>query len=148
MAITTVSDYVIWTKHIHGDPELVARIHALWAGLTIELDVDGVRGIWRKMDDGSDGRETPGIRPLGAAQIAWRSLYRERRGETVTIAEVETHGGVAETAKAAPEKPLISPPMAKTEEERQAALQALLDAWKQGYRSEGPRMTRDEMHER
>ena len=57
MATTTVSDYVIWAKHIHGDPELVARIHALWAGQTIELEVDGLRGTWRKMDDGADGRQ-------------------------------------------------------------------------------------------
>ena len=55
MASTTVSDYVIWAKHIHDDPELVARVLNMWAGETLQLEVDGVRGTWRKMDDGADG---------------------------------------------------------------------------------------------
>ena len=148
MATTTVSDYVIWTRHIHGDPELTTRIHELWAGQTIELEVDGLRGTWRKMDDGTDGRPTSGIRPIGAAQAVWRALYKRRRGETVTIHEAPAHGGVAETTRAAPEKSLISPPMAKTEAEREAAFNELMNAWWQGWRSDGTKMTRDEMHER
>jgi len=45
MASTTVSDYVIWAKHIHDDPELVQRVLSMWAGETIHLEVDGVRGV-------------------------------------------------------------------------------------------------------
>jgi hypothetical protein len=73
MATTTVSDFVIWTKHIHGDPGLTARIHELWAGQTIELEVDGLTGTWRKMDDGSDGRPTPGIRSAPPRRSGARS---------------------------------------------------------------------------
>jgi hypothetical protein len=148
MATTTISDYVVWAKHVHGDQGLLARIHALWAGQTIELEVDGLRGTWRKMDDGTDGRSTPGIRPIGAAQAVWRALYKRRRGETVTIREAPAHGGVAEAPEAETRKPLIFPPMAKTEEERQAAFERLMNAWKEGHRSDGTKMTRDEMHER
>jgi hypothetical protein len=149
MATTIVSDYVIWATHIHGDPALRERIHALWAGQTIELEVDGLRGTWRKMDDGSDGRPTPGIRPLGAAQTAWRALYGARRGEQVTIREADAqHGGVAETTRTAPQGPLIYPAMAKTPEEREAAFQELMNAWREGWKSDGTKMTRDEMHER
>lgn len=146
MATATVSDFVIWTKHIHGDPELTARIHAMWAGETIQLEVDGVRGVWRKMDDGADGRPTPGIRPIGAMQVVWRSLYKRRRGEAVTIRPVETQGGVAE----AEQRPrLVFPPLGKTEEERQAALERFLALGREGkYRSDGPYGPRDELYDR
>jgi hypothetical protein len=148
MATTTVSDYVIWAKHIHGDPQLVARVHALWAGETIELEVDGLRGIWRKMDDGADGRQTPGVRPIGAAQVVWRSLFKRRRGEVVTIREALSSGGVGEASDAERRSPLLFPPLGKTKEERRAALERLLNGWRQGYSSEDRTMTRDEMHER
>jgi hypothetical protein len=148
MATTTVSDYVIWTRHIHGDPELVERIHDLWAGQTLELEVDGVRGVWRKMDDGSDGRPTPGIRPLGAAQAVWRSLFRLRRGEVVAVKAVEPETGVSEASEAERRGRLVFPSLGKTQEERAAALDRLLNGWRQGYRSEGPYGPRDELYDR
>ncbi|HEY2709394.1 MAG TPA: hypothetical protein VGI95_15195 [Caulobacteraceae bacterium] len=148
MATTTISDFVIWTKHIHGDPELTGRIHALWAGETIELEVDGVRGVWRKMDDGADGRTTPGIRPIGAMQVVWRSLYKRRRGEAVSLRALEARGGVSETAPDEARSRLLFPPLGKTEEERRAALRSFLDFAKLGYRSEGPYGPRDELYDR
>lgn len=148
MASTTVSDYVIWAKHIHDDPELAQRVLAMWAGETIQLEVDGVRGTWRKMDDGADGRPTPGIRPIGAAQEVWRYLYKRRRGEVVTIMPVEASGGVSDSAEEMTRPRLLFPRLAKTEEERQAALERLLNGWRLGFSSDGRTMTRDEMHER
>jgi hypothetical protein len=148
MASTTVSDYVIWAKHIHDDPDLVQRVLAMWAGETIQLEVDGVRGTWRKMDDGADGRPTPGMRPVGSAQEVWRYLYKRRRGEVVSLRVIEPSPGVSEASEAERRERLIFPPLGKTQEERDAALAALLDAWRQGYSSEGRTMTRDEMHER
>ena len=41
MASTTVSDYVIWAKHIHDDPELVQRVLARFPGAQI-VAVNGV----------------------------------------------------------------------------------------------------------
>ena len=148
MASTTVSDYVIWAKHIHDDPELVQRILSMWAGETILLEVDGVKGTWRKMDDGADGRSTPGIRPIGAAAEVWRYLFKRRRGDVVTLTVIDDRPGVAEATETEQRAKLIFPPLGKTQEERDAALAALLDGWRQGYSSEGRTMTRDEMHER
>ena len=148
MASTTVSDYVIWAKHIHDDPELVSRVLAMWAGETIQLEVDGVRGTWRKMDDGADGRPTPGLRPVGSAQEVWRYLYKRRRGEVVSLKVVESASGVSEASEAERRERLIFPPLGKTQEERDAALHALLNAWRHGYRSDGPYGPRDELYER
>jgi hypothetical protein len=148
MATTIVSDYVIWAKHVHDDPELVQRIGSMWAGETIQLEVDGVRGTWRKMDDGADGRPTPGIRPIGSAAEVWRYLFRRRRGEVVALTVIEPNRGVSEASDAERRASLIFPPLGKTQEERDAALAALLDGWRQGYSSEGRTMTRDEMHDR
>ena len=85
MARTTISDFVIWAKQIHDDEDIGQRIASLSAGQTIDLIVDGVRGVWRKMDDGKDGRPTRGIRPLGRAQEFWRTLYESRRGDVVSL---------------------------------------------------------------
>ncbi|MEJ0067210.1 MAG: hypothetical protein WDM85_18860 [Caulobacteraceae bacterium] len=148
MASTTVSDYVIWAKHIHDDPDLAQRVLAMWAGETILLEVDGVRGTWRKMDDGSDGRPTPGIRPVGAAQEVWRYLYRRRRGEVVTLKVVEANPGVAEASDAERREKLLFPPLGKTQAERDAALHELLNFYKLDYRSDGPYGPRDELYDR
>ena len=148
MATTTISDYVIWAKHIHDDPELVERIRCMWAGQTIRLEVDGVGGVWRRMDDGKDGRATLGVRPLGAAQEVWRELYRRRRGETVSLKAAAEGAGVEEGVDIARRGALIFAPLGRTEDERAAALAALLDIGYQAYGSEGRTMTREEMHER
>ena len=149
MATTTVSDYVIWAKHIHDDVELQARIHDMWAGQTIQLEVDGVRGTWRKMDDGADGRPTSGLRPVGAAQVVWRSLYKRRRGEVVTVTAIEPDTGVSEASEAERRARLVFPPLGKTEAERRLALEAFLALGREGrYRSDGPYGPRDELYDR
>jgi hypothetical protein len=149
MATTTVADYVIWTKHIHDDADVVQRILAMWAGETIQLEVDGVPGTWRKMDDGRDGRATPGIRPVGAAQDVWRSLFRRRRGEVVALKVVESRPGVSEAAEAERRTKLVFPALGKTDAERKAALEAFLAVGREGrWRSEGPYASRDELYDR
>lgn len=132
-ARTVIRDYVIWSKHLHGDLSLPARIDALEAGESIELAVDGVPGTWTKMARGKDGRPTPGIRPVGSAQAFWRDLYEKRRGKEVSVRPV------------ADGKPVIHP--VGTPEDRMAAIDRLF-ALSDGWRSEGPKMTRDEMNER
>ena len=148
MASTTVSDYVIWAKHIHDDPELVQRVLAMWAGETIQLEVDGVRGTWRKMDDGADGRPTPGIRPVGSAQEVWRYLYKRRRGEVVSLEMIESNPGVSEASEADRREKLLFSALGKTQEERDVALHALLNFYKLGYRSDEPYGPRDELYDR
>ena len=142
MATTTVSDFVIWAKQVHDDGDLAERIIELGPGDTIDLIVDGVRGVWRKMDDGKDGRPTRGIRPLGRTQDFWRSLYESRRGDVVTL---ELPKGQSASPRGAA---LLSPPLGRTEVERRAALEALLDMGRQGWRSESDYASRDELYDR
>jgi len=139
MAKTPVRDVVIWAKHIHGDGELLATLEALHGGETIDLVVDGVRGVWSKMADGKDGRRTRGIRPVGAAQTVWKELYASRRGDVV---DVELAGDERDAGM------VIYPPLGRTEEERSAALERFLASGRLGHDSGGRTMTRDEMHER
>lgn len=138
-AETAVKDVVVWTKHVHGDRRITARLQALKGGEDVELLVDGVRGIWRKMADGVDGRPTAGIRPVGRMQQFWKELYASRRGETVTLELPEDDG---------PESgPLIFPahPDPKV---RAAALHALLNARGGGYSAQGWVFNRDELYDR
>lgn len=139
-AETTIKDVVVWTKHVHGDPQLTAKLNTLRGGEQIELSVDGFRGFWRKMNDGRDGRPTNGLRPVGRMQEFWQELYSTRRGEAVRIEFPESEGRDRRM------KPVIFPPLAQTREERDAALHALLTA--EGRSSEGRSLTRDEMNER
>lgn len=142
MARTTVRDVVIWVKHIHGE-DVSSRVLGLKGGETLDLVVDGVRGSWRKMDDGRDGRPTKGIRPIGRMQTFWRELHASRSGDVVSIELPQGEAG------AEAERPsLLFPALARTEDERQAALEAFLKLAGAGYRSNGLIITRDDMHDR
>lgn len=143
MAQITIKDDVIWKKHIHGDPALAEAVEQLRGGETIQLRVEGRAGLWRKMEDGSDGRPTSGLRPEGPMKEVWRELYRSRKGQIVAV----------ERDDESTEPPVTVPAnlfraLARTEAERRAAIDALLSAAGQGWRSDGEKMTRDEMHER
>jgi len=137
MAQTIVSDFVIWTKHIHGDAQIEKRILGLREGETLDLKVDGVVGTWNRMKDGKDGRPTPGIRPVGKAKDFWRELYDARRGDLVSLELL----GPADLN--GPQNTLT-----RTSDSKREALEAYLALSGQGWRSEGRTFDRDEMHER
>ena len=142
VALTTISDFVIWAKHIQGDPHLSQRVLALHPGEVIQLAVDGVAGTWCKMDDGRDGRPTRGLRPLGRTQAFWRELYAKRRGDVVSLE-------LAAEAEAGPRNPLpIQPPPGVSPAERAAALESYLSIRGQGWRSEHPYGAREDLYER
>ncbi|WP_417463571.1 hypothetical protein [Kordiimonas sp.] len=84
MAHVEVRDHALWLKHIHGDENLKKELESLPAGDLIELVVDGVKGTWKKMSDGRDGRPTMGIRGILSAKAHWHAL-QEQRGQLVTI---------------------------------------------------------------
>lgn len=86
MSLIEIRDFALWPKHIHQNEPLKEKLLGLEAGELIELEVDGYRGMWKKMDDGSDGRPTPGIKALGSAKTHWHGL-QDRRGDLVSIRE-------------------------------------------------------------
>ena len=81
-----VRDHALWAKHVFGNDLLKEKIESLTGGSLIELVVDDFVGTWAKMNDGTDGRPTPGIKPIGKAREHWHTL-QERRGELVSIEE-------------------------------------------------------------
>lgn len=89
MSLVEIRDHAVWIKHIHQNDALKEGLLQLPAGELIELQVDGFRGIWKKMDDGKDGRPTPGIKALGRARQHWHEL-QDQRGELVTIKFVKS----------------------------------------------------------
>lgn len=85
MSVIEVRDYVLWPKHLHGDSRLRDELLALEAGALVTLIVDGVEGMWVKMNDGAAGTPTPGLKALGVARAHWHGLFREQRGAVVEI---------------------------------------------------------------
>lgn len=85
MSFVEVRDHAMWVEHIHGNKSLQERILGMEEGDTIELRVEGVHGIWRKMNNRVDGTPTPGIEATGAARSSWHELRNERRGGIVTV---------------------------------------------------------------
>lgn len=86
VSVVEVRDHALWAKHIYGNDPLKKKIEKLSAGTLVELIVDGNIGTWAKMNDGSDGRPTPGIKPIGKARDHWHSLQGQR-GDLVSIRE-------------------------------------------------------------
>lgn len=84
MSYVEIRDHALWLKHIHGNEELKSELMSLNAGELVELEIDGFHGMWKKMDDGKDGRPTQGIKAIGKAREHWHSL-QSARGELVTI---------------------------------------------------------------
>jgi hypothetical protein len=85
-----VRDHVLWISHIRGDDELKAWLGSVPAGALVEFALDGWRASWRKMADGTDGRPTPGFKPVGAAEGRWEALQRER-GRWMAIELCQDH---------------------------------------------------------
>ena len=116
MAVVTVNGVVLWTSNIHGDAKLREMLSGLPGGEDVELVVNGVRGHWRKMADGRDGRSTPGLAPRGRMQTFWRELNRTRRGEDVPVDRPEQ-----------PDFPSIQPVRGLTDAERMAAFESFVE---------------------
>lgn len=84
MSYVEIRDHALWLKHIHGNDELKTTLEKLDAGELVELEIDDFRGMWKKMDDGKDGRHTQGIKALGKGRDHWHGL-QSRRGDLVSI---------------------------------------------------------------
>lgn len=100
-----VQDTVVWLRHI-ADDALRARCERLPPGSRIVLDVDGTPIELEKMADGSDGRPTQGLKPVGPSVEAWRRFWPARRGEAVAVREARGEPPGFGEAVAAHEPPI------------------------------------------
>ena len=86
MSIVEIRDHSLWPQHIHGNDALKDQLLNLPEGGLVELEVDGFRGMWKKMDMGKDGRPVSGIKAIGKAKEHWHGL-QDKRGDLVSIKE-------------------------------------------------------------
>jgi hypothetical protein len=149
MASVEVSDYVLWTKHVHGDDHLRQKLELLEPGQVIALRVDGVTGKWRKMrPNQAGGYNVPGLTPLGQAKAAWGELYRRFKPEGGAVVEL----ALADSPDAAngDRSPRTGFFWATDSlAEREAAWELVKASWTAGWSSDGtPYPSRDELHDR
>jgi|GEM_PF-1416004 len=88
MSYVEIRDHALWLKHIHGNEPLKAELESLAGGELVELEINDFRGMWKKMDDGKDGRPTQGIKAIAKAREHWHGL-QSQRGELATILKAE-----------------------------------------------------------
>jgi hypothetical protein len=140
MSRVEVKDTVLWTKGIHGNPELKEKLESLPAGSIVRLRVDGSEGEWKKMQDNrTSGKPTPGLAPLGPAAERWRRLYRDNKAL----------GGILVGLEPATSEPVVAATWHQADEqERAAAWEAFKALRNAGWSSEGRTATRDELHQR
>lgn len=147
VAQVEVVDHLLWTKRVHGAPELRSKLEALEAGQTVMLKVAGEVGHWRKMSDNkTTGAPTPGLQPLGGSAAHWREIYRvskSKGGALVDIQMIENWNGDVSDLSRPAERWEVAPP-----QERRAAWEAFKALRCAGWRSEAPYGPRDELYER
>ena len=85
MSFVEARNYALWVEQIHGNPELKARITAMEAGESIELEVEGVRSQWRKIVLPGKAGPRHGLTTSGEAQRHWHALRNYRHGGLATL---------------------------------------------------------------
>jgi hypothetical protein len=153
MAHVEVKDYALWTKHVHGDEGLRARLESLAPEQTVTLKIAGEEGLWRKMSAyRTSGNPTPGLSPLGPMQARWGEIYRRYKsqgGGLVEIELVDDNGGAGQSDNGGSGQTGVPPPWEQASKaEREAAWEAFKALWNAGWRSERPYGPRDELYER
>ena len=84
MATFLNNDDAIWLKHISADANAIALLRQIPAGTCLRLEVEGVSGVWQRMADGTDGRPTFGLKPIGDTLGFWKTM-KPRRGERLAF---------------------------------------------------------------
>ena len=82
-----ITDFVVWFKNIHS-ADLLRHLNALAPEEELTLLADNIVGPWQRMKSGTDGRPTPGIKPVGPMKKVWSDWFRTRRGERITLRTV------------------------------------------------------------
>jgi len=83
-----ISDVAIWFKHAQGT-DLYEPLEALAPESEIELEADGVKGRWKRMKTGVDGRAVHAIRPIGPMKGIWNEWFKTRKGDRIYLRVVE-----------------------------------------------------------
>ena len=83
-----ITDVAIWFKHAQGT-DLLKPLEALEPGSEIELEADGVKGRWKRMKTGVDGRKVNGIVPVGPMKGIWNEWFKTRKGDRIYLRVVE-----------------------------------------------------------
>jgi hypothetical protein len=74
------NDDNIWFKHIHADPKTMTHLRQIPGGARVSLEIEGTSGEWERAKDGSDGRPTMALKPVGPTVAFWKAM-KPRRGE-------------------------------------------------------------------
>ena len=138
-----IRDWSLWIKHIQGDRQLAQWLEALGENESVELVVGGMRGRWIKKRDARTGTPTPGLKPVEGMRSTWFHWFKTRRGESVDISLPEDSPPAAAIRAGRSGRP-----RGTSSAERQAAWNAFIALRTAGWRSEGRRLTREELHER
>lgn len=136
-----VRDYSLWTKHIHGNPELARLIERLKEDDTVTLRVGGHEGVWVKKKNGTTGIPTPGLKPVGAIRKIWFGWFADRRGDLVDIELIGKPPEVRAFRHAAGSA-------ANVGDGDEAAWDAFLELGRAGWRLEPGNFDRSDLHER
>lgn len=85
MSFAEVRDYALWEDHLYGNQPLQEKIAAMEDGDQIELEVDGVRGTWKRVTGNYQGRPRAGVKPSGEAMHRWLALRDEKYAGIASI---------------------------------------------------------------
>ena len=78
MSFAEVRDYALWQDQLYGNEPLQEKIATMQDGEQIELEVEGVRGIWCRITGIKNGRPRVGVKPSGDAMRQWLALRDEK----------------------------------------------------------------------
>jgi len=84
------ADRILWFAHIEDGDDLVQLLDGLDPCERITLVVNGVAGIWERMQNhhgNPTGKPTRGIRPTGDASAAWNAISD---GQVVDLSVIDT----------------------------------------------------------
>lgn len=79
-----ITDVAIWFKHALGT-DLLEPLEAMEPESEILLEADGVKGRWKRMKTGSDGRKVNGIIPIGPMKGIWNEWFKTRKGDRIYL---------------------------------------------------------------
>lgn len=88
MADVMCNDVCLWINHVFCGVTRAALL-GLEPGARIWLEVDGAPILFERMQDGSDGRSTRGLKPVGPTAELWRRRFRDEPGSMVELEFVE-----------------------------------------------------------